>query len=160
MAVVKRTEPKPVEWIPEAPQRCSASREVNAPPDRIWAVIADHERWPDWFPQVKKVTVTGAAEGVGGGRLVELSGMAVDEEFVAWDVNERFAFSAVGMTRPIFDSLTEAVTITDLGDGRSRVDYTQAFQPTWWFRLPYYAVRPQFRQALNGALENLARLAE
>ena len=35
----------------------SISVEINAPADRVWAVIRDAERWPEWTPSVTKVTL-------------------------------------------------------------------------------------------------------
>ena len=86
--------------------------------------------------------------------------MTVDEEFVAWDVGELFAFTATALSRGLFESLNERVTIEDLGDGRSSVTYVQAFTPTWWFRLPFKLVRGQFRKSISAALTSLAARVE
>src|SRR5581483_2538897 len=29
--------------------------DINAPPDRVWAVMRDIERWPEWTPTVRKI---------------------------------------------------------------------------------------------------------
>ena len=29
--------------------------DINAPPDRVWAVMRDIESWPEWTPTVKKI---------------------------------------------------------------------------------------------------------
>ncbi|MBV8730835.1 MAG: SRPBCC family protein [Acidobacteriia bacterium] len=29
--------------------------DINAPPDRVWAVMRDVESWPEWTPTVKKI---------------------------------------------------------------------------------------------------------
>jgi hypothetical protein len=100
--------------------------EIAAAPADIWAVLVDHESWPEWFDVIKEVTVTGPASGVGAKRRVRLSGLELDEEFVAWDVDERFAFGAVAASVGLFTSISERVTIDDLGDDRSMVTYTQA----------------------------------
>jgi len=134
----------------------SAEREIAASPTAIWEVLADHEAWPEWFDAVKSITVAGPAAGVGAQRRVRLPGLDIDEELVAWDVGERFAFRAVALSRGIFESINERITIEALNSGRSRVTYIQAFAPAWWFRAPFRLARGKFRRDLEDALRGLA----
>ena len=59
--LVKRT----IDWIDTAPIRIEGKAESSASPDAVFAVLADHERWPEWFPSVREVIVLGPASGVG-----------------------------------------------------------------------------------------------
>jgi uncharacterized protein YndB with AHSA1/START domain len=43
----------------EAPATAEGERRIDAPPDTVFAVLADLERWPSWNPGVRSVTVEG-----------------------------------------------------------------------------------------------------
>jgi uncharacterized protein YndB with AHSA1/START domain len=118
-----------IDWIERAPIRVEARAESTASPDKVFAVLADHERWPEWFPRVKKVTVLGRAEGVGARRRVALPGMTVDEEFIAWDPGARWSFTGYD-ARPRFTrSLVEDCVLTPLPDGGTAISYTMYLDP-------------------------------
>ena len=122
----------PPEWIATAPLTIERSVDIAAAPEAVWAVIADHEAWPDWFGPLSNVEVTGEATGVGGRRRVTIGRTPpLDEVFTAWDENERFAFAVVGSKLPFLGGLAESVDIEpvslDSGDEGSRVTYRQGF---------------------------------
>ena len=35
--------------------RFESSIDVNAPPDKVWALIDNLEQWPQWMPSIKKI---------------------------------------------------------------------------------------------------------
>ncbi|MGH9033486.1 MAG: SRPBCC family protein [Acidimicrobiia bacterium] len=150
----------PDSWIEQAPKRCSASREIAASPSAVWEVLADHESWPQWFPVVQEMTVTGAASGVGARRRVRLPGLVLEEEFLAWEVGSRYAFRAVSASRRMFASINERVTIEGRRGGGSLVTYDQAFAPSWWFHLPFKVMQRRFRRDLGDAMHGLAGRTE
>ena len=43
----------------DAPAVAKAEIEVAAPPEAVWSLITDVERWPSWNPDVKSVTLDG-----------------------------------------------------------------------------------------------------
>ncbi len=155
-----RLQPQTVEWIKTAPVIVSASRMINADADSIFAVLADHERWPEWFDGLKDVQVTGTPAGVGATRRVRVKALgALDEEFIAWEPGRAFGFTVLAMDRPVFKSLTELVTL-EPGDDGVRVTYTQAFAPRRWVA-PIFGLMAKRRlpQDLDAALEGLERQA-
>ena len=51
--------PRPLDWIDSAPVRASRSRRIAQPPAVVWAAIADHAGWSEWFPRLVAVTPGG-----------------------------------------------------------------------------------------------------
>ena len=92
-------------------------------------MLADHERWPEWFPSVRKVTVLGRGEGVGARRRVAVPGSTIDEEFIVWEPGARWAFTAFA-ARPRFTrSLVEDCVLTRLPSGGTAISYTMYLDP-------------------------------
>jgi uncharacterized protein YndB with AHSA1/START domain len=150
---------QPPEWIDSAPILVERSIDIVAPPETVWAVIADHVNWPTWFTALDRVEITGEPTGVGGRRRVTTSRLSIDEQFTAWDANEHFAFAVVGTKVPFLDTMAESVRIERTVSG-CRVNYRQGLQARrgTGFLLEL-AWKPAAKQ-LTAALENLKSLAE
>ena len=121
---------QPPEWIHTAPFQASATREIDATPDEVFAALADHETWPEWFDAIIGVERFGEQhEGVGSNRRVFINKrVAIDEEFNVWEPGEAWGFVVLSATVPGLQSMVELVTIDDLGDGRSSVTYKMGIE--------------------------------
>jgi carbon monoxide dehydrogenase subunit G len=150
---------QPPEWIDAAPIRVERSIEIAAPPAAVWARIADHRTWPEWFTAVDSVDVLGAPEGVGGGRRVTVGKLTLDEEFTAWDVDEHFAFSVIASKLPILESLAESVRIVPTAGG-SRVVYRQGVQAKRGFGTVLGLMWKRAARQLQPSLANLKQQLE
>ncbi|MEZ5246853.1 MAG: SRPBCC family protein [Acidimicrobiales bacterium] len=148
---------KPPEWIHAAPFQASATREIDATPDEVFAALADHERWPEWFTSIIRVERFGDLhEGVGSNRRVFINArVAVDEEFNVWEPGERWGFVVLSATVPGLKSMTELVTIADLGDGRSSVTYKMGIEGKFPLSLLLKGATGQMNKNLGAALDNL-----
>ena len=146
------------EWIATAPLVVQRERRVFAPPNVVWKHIADHEKWPEWFTALKQVQVTGAAEGVGGQRVVSLPGVTVGEVFTAWEPNERFAFAVISGPRPLA-AMAESVVI-EPDEAGCKVIYTQGIEPARGFGWLLRLVRGRLSSQLAKGLDGLATRAE
>ncbi|MEY2470320.1 MAG: hypothetical protein QOF21_3018 [Actinomycetota bacterium] len=148
-----------IDWIDHAPLRVEARAESTASPDKVFAVLADHERWPEWFPRLKQVTVIGQAEGVGARRRVALSGMTVDEEFIVWDPGARWTFTGYD-ARPRFTrSLVEDCVLTPLPNGGTGISYTMYMDPVGIAGFLVKRAVGQMRKNNTKAMQNLAARA-
>jgi hypothetical protein len=142
-----------------APARVEVSREMAVGAAAAFAVVADHARWPEWFSQLKRVEVTGAPTGVGGQRRVALSGVVVDEVFIAWEPDRLFAFTVTHASRPMAKSMVEAVQVEPLGPDRCRVTYTQAIEPPGWMKPLVPVMKRSMHSMLGKALAGLEQAA-
>ena len=153
-------------WIDGAPVHVEESIEIDAPPDVVWGIVADHERWPEWFSAVASVEVTLGATGVGGGRKVKAGPagpMSFEEEFTAWDDpgedgTWHFAFTVLRTNVPLIRSMSESVQLTPLDDGaRTRLVYRQGLEaPQPWLN---GALALSWRYAAWGLRQALPALA-
>ena len=148
---------RPPEWIHAAPFQASATREIDATPDEVFAALADHESWPEWFTTISRVERFGALhEGVGSNRRVHINRrVSVDEEFNVWEPGSRWGFVVLSATVPGLRSMTELVTIDDLGDGRSAVTYKMGIEGKFPLSLLLKGAKGQVSKNLGAALENL-----
>jgi carbon monoxide dehydrogenase subunit G len=150
----------PPEWIDAAPIRVERSIEIAAPPAVVWARIADHPTWPEWFTALDSVQIMGAASGVGGSRRVTANRVSMDEEFTVWDPDEHFAFAVIGTKVPILAAMAESVRLRPV-DGGCRVTYSQGLAARRGLGRILDAIwRRQGAPALDEALSNLKRLCE
>jgi hypothetical protein len=150
--------PRAIEWTDRSPVRISAHLTAAADPEEVFAVLADHVKWPEWFGSVRKVEVMGTGDGVGARRRVHAAGMVIDEVFIAWDAGHRWAFTATGL-RPAFTrSLLEDCQLAATPGGTD-ITYTMHLDPSPAMRPVLAAAAPMIRRQLTKALNNLAARA-
>ncbi len=152
-------EPKTIEWAVTAPVTITASAESGATPDEVFAVLADHERWPEWFPSVQKVTVLGPAEGVGARRRVQIPGASVDEEFIIWEPGLRWSFTGTAAKPGFVRALVEDCQLTALPSGGTSITYSMHLDPAPLARPLVRALAGVIRRGNQRAMEQLARRA-
>lgn len=152
---MKPIAPQTLDWIDRAPVHVTRTRRIAAPPERIWEVVADHERWPEWFTALTTVEALEPSEGVGGRRRVRIRSLAVEEEFLAWEPGRQFAFTVTHATTRAIRSMVEDVRLTSAGDAATTVSYTQAIEPMA-ARVTAPLLRRSVPRTLDGAVAGLA----
>lgn len=154
---------QPAEWIDKAPIKIRASREIVASPDEVWAVLAAHERWPEWFDALNRAESTGG-EGLGSTRSVWIKKWRIDEEFIVWEEPKAFGFVVLAADGPLGrfpQTLLERVDIQVLSPDRVRVTYMQGFEARSGFaaRIIGFASK-SLKKSLRAALGELERHIE
>lgn len=107
----------------------------HAPAAEVWAALIDNERWPVWFEKCKRCWATSEPfGGVGSTRSIEVNGLRVDEQFIAWEPEVLWAFTATAMRMSFATSLVERVTFEPAAPGTTQILYRMALDPKWWGR--------------------------
>ena len=108
----------------------SASTEIDAPLDAVWAVVEDVEHWAEWQGTLGDVTVTGKD---GEGRVSECK-VKIDAKIT--QISMKLECSYAPQTRMTFErvsgdlsSLEGSWVLEDLGEGRTRATYELEVDP-------------------------------
>ena len=117
--------PRDPDFIKTASELIVTEVTVSATPEEVWAVLANNERWPEWFPAAKSCrTTSDQVEGVGSTRWIHFDLFKVNERFVGWDPPNRWAFTILDANLPGIVSVVEEAVIVSINDQQSRVTYT------------------------------------
>ena len=136
--------------IDELPIRIARSVELGAPPDEVFAVLADHDGWTTWFGGMSRVRIDGLASGVGALRTVSVPPARVQERFSAWAAGERLTFHVVASTLPGLAAMTEDWRLEPLDGERTKLTIDVGAAPARW--LPFAGmVAAAVRRATRGA---------
>jgi uncharacterized protein YndB with AHSA1/START domain len=157
---MKTLEQKDLDWIERAPVSFSGSATTTASPEAVFAILADHEHWPEWFPVLKKEEVLGPRrEGVGTRRLATIPGGKVQEIIIAWDPGQRFAFAVTAVSPGIVRALLEDCRIEPAHSG-THVTYTMYLEPVSVFRPLMGLMKGPMAKQLDKGMRALAARAE
>ena len=118
-------------------------RDIDAPPEAVWALLADPAKWPEWGPTVRSAELQGDRLSVGAtGTVTTVLGVRLSFEITSYDEGERWGWKVAGI--PATDH-----TVEPLGPHRCRAGLAAP-----WAAAPYLAV---CRVAL-GRLDAMANL--
>lgn len=120
-----------LDHLDTAPVRHTASEEVAASPDEIFAVLLDATSWTRWVWAITGVEWTSPFPlEPGSTRTVHMrGGLVAHERFLAFEHGRRMAFRFEEVNKGSITAFAEDYQVTDLGGGRSRVDWVMAMTP-------------------------------
>ena len=108
----------------------SASTEIDAPLDAVWAIVQEVEHWAEWQSTLGQVTIA-ARDGEGRAQECE-----VDIDAKITKISMRLECSYAPQTRMTFErvsgdlgSLVGSWRLEDLGDGRTQATYELEVDP-------------------------------
>ncbi len=133
-------------------------RHVAAPPQTVFDVLTDHERYSDFTPMRKVVLEREgdpAPNGVGAIRVLHSVGPAIREEVLSYEPPRRFSYTLISGA-PVRDHVG-TVELSPDGDGTRMVYAVRTFP-----KVPILgaAVVGLFRQAIKTLIKGVAAESE
>ena len=90
----------PAEFDPAStPVHVRNEMEMNAPPERVWAWLVRAPRWPEWYPNSKRVCLASEASELKRGTVFRWKtfGASLTSEVLEYIPGERLAWNARGL---------------------------------------------------------------
>lgn len=154
------------------PSRQKVTEEVivNAPPAKVWGIIADFCAISKWHPAVAQCTSDGG-NGVGAKRTLRIGkvdGPQIVEELQAYDANAmqyKYKILTTDIKVLPVNTYSSFLTVSDSGDGKSKVQWRGGFYRSYPNNNPPPAQNDEAAvKAVTGVyklgLENIKKLAE
>jgi len=105
-------EPRPVEWVAQAPVRIDWAFDLPALPGDVWAVLSDIGGWDRWFGGMRRIDVLDPRR-----RDVWVGAAGVREHFTVWEDDRRLGLTMEAASIPGLGSMVEDWTIEPQGSG-------------------------------------------
>jgi uncharacterized protein YndB with AHSA1/START domain len=134
--------------------------DIAAPPEAVWAVIADYSRGPEWQDNMKRVTWT-SPEPHGVGSTFEQSARFMGRDFTAsYEITEHDPphVAAIQSTKSPFP--TSVRRVIEAHDGGTRVTETASGGPGGGARLFSPMMRIMMERAISADYRRLKKLLE
>jgi uncharacterized protein YndB with AHSA1/START domain len=143
--------------------RMQASTEINAPPGKVWAFLEDEQNMKKWVSWLTDVQWSGP-RGLGSTLILTMKDennggqtMRIESRTTEYVPESRFT---VTLNAPEFDG-TQQYRLTDLGNGRTRLDIDGRFHFSQWFaNFMTPLVMPAAKSKMDGDLSHLKELVE
>jgi hypothetical protein len=153
-----------LDWTLRAPFRFDNEAVIDAPPERVFAVLADCDTWPAWFPDFRGATwLTRPPHGTGSSREVRLKLLSAEERFLAWEAGKHMAFVVTALTLPLVRRFVEDFRLEPAGEGRTRLRWCAYYEPGLVMRLVHPVARlifgGMFREGIAGLTSYVSRTA-
>lgn len=142
-------------WVDRAPVQIRRTARVAASPAAVFDVIADNERWPEWFPGFKQCAFeTGAPHGAGSIRALRQDQFKVREKILRWQPGEAWSMTVIEMNVPVIRSMAENVVLTQVGV-ETNVDWHIGVEMAPWAKILRRPLVGNATKGLDTALANL-----
>jgi len=143
----------------------TSSIRINAPKDRVWAVLADLGGIQRYNPMVKKSFYnTSEKHGVGAGRVCELLPMGqLEETAVKWSEGQSYTLEVRPLKgMPPMKDVQATLSVSEDGDATVvdlDMSYSLKFGPLGAL-MDALMVRPQFSKAAPNIIKGLKHFVE
>ena len=131
---------------------------IDAPPERVFAILSDSTQWTKWFPDMRSVvwhSPVSERNRVGARREVDTKSSKLIEHFIVWEENKRMAFYAEVMSVPLASEFMEDYWLEPHGTHQTKMTWLVHYKLRRFLR-PFDAlVRLKFGGMFEGATKAL-----
>lgn len=121
------------------------SREIGAPAEALWALVADPSIWPEWGPSVRAVTLNDREIRLGAtGTVRTVVGLELPFEITVFEPGARWAWNVAGL--PATEHIVELIE-----PNRCRVGFGVP-----WPVAPYVVICRQALSRLDALLTDVS----
>lgn len=139
-----------------APFKFENEAVLDAPPERVFEVLATGENQRTWFKDFVGIRwTTPAPHGVGSDRDVELKVVTVAEHFLAWEPGKRLTFTIKSMTLPLVEAMVEDMVLEPISGDRTRFIWRAHYRPRSFMRPFHPILRVVFGQLFQESTRGL-----
>jgi carbon monoxide dehydrogenase subunit G len=136
-------------------------RGLASSPERVWALLADPERYHAWMPDVAWVRALGPERGLGmrlavRTRVLGISAVTDHMRVTAWDEPFRMAIEHEGLVRGPAEWRLEPTVEGTLFTWTEHL----RMPPPLLGEVALHIYRPVLRRAFRASMANLARMVE
>ncbi len=150
--------PVDLDFFVDPPWQFDVSGVLDATPAAAWAAFTDDAGWSTWFEGCKECRSTSdPVGGIGSTRSISVRGLRVDERFIGWEPQRLWAFTVVGLRPQFARRMAERAAFRELPDGRTRIDYRIAVEPSWWAKPMKVAIGTGVRRSFAASFAALNR---
>lgn len=139
---------KPEQYVNTAPARLTHSVTINAPIEKIWAIVDDTPNFDKWFKGVKwgKVEIE-TEKGLGAKRLAQLNNNKYYEEIIAYEPLKKWGFSMIESNSGMCKTITEVIYLDKVDANKTKVTYKGGYE--------YNGIFKYMKPVMNGAVTNI-----
>ena len=138
----------------------SVTEQINAPAEKVWALVADFGGTDQWIPGVGSLSVVG--QGVGAIRTATLASDSgsisgeIQERLETYDADEyTYSYAIIGESPlPVTDYLA-SMTVTEDTAGSCSVTWVSMWEPV---AVPEQQIREMLEGLYRASLANVQRM--
>ena len=137
--------------------RASVVVNLTSTPQQIWELLTDPPSWPRWFAGVTSCEATSEpAKGLHATRTIVVNRIRAEEQIIAWQPHQLWAFAVVQTNIPIARRWVERVQIEPTAQG-STVTYATGIELYGWTRFLGPMIGREISKSWRGGLHGIDR---
>ena len=147
-------------YLDTASSRMQMTANIKAPLEFVFKIFEDADAWVHCFQAITRVNWTSEPPyKKGTTRTIDLKLpsqplLTIDEEFVEWEQNKRFAFYFQRSSRRVFNAMIEDYKFTEGANGSTDIVWDLAYEGVGIYKFIFKLIAGQAKKDNQKALNN------